>query len=403
MVIAFCPLQDTFLQNTFLRVPGASVSFIPLVCLALLAACRRILRNPLGVNRGVMIAGVYVILVCVLGAVEVSPSGVTLNFQSVPAFVMLTLLYLFTVFGIEYRNTSELRAAVYIAFALTIVGLICGQVLGANAIPALQTTPSLSGRPHGFSTEPSTLSVHVVAIGMLTAHFLRKRWQKASAGVLTFALLVFSSSKGGLIALLLCALVLGIARSRSSRLAKVLAALILIPVSYFGSLYVSSMFGTLIEANQTETIATRLSMVTYAFITVLHHPFGVGFTGFFPSMTKYLPVAMQTVQRIIPIPLAFAEVEGYLYPPYTDADCKAFFFNYLVFFGIPFAFVFIRFFKNLLGRLLRYQFYWLFLGILFALLALTTYYSTLNAWTVPVLLGIALHETRKAEAALRMQ
>jgi len=353
VIISLCPLQDTFLQNTFLKLPGASVSFVPLVCLVLLAACRRILRNPLGVNRGALIAGVYVILVCGLDAVSVSPSGVMLNFQSVPAFIMLTLLYLFTVFGIEHRNTLELRAAVYIAFALTIVGLICGQLLGANAIPALQTTPSLTGRPHGFSTEPSTLSVQVVAVGMLTAHFLRKRWQKLSAGVLTFALLVFSSSKGGLIALLLCALVLGIARSRSSLLAKVLAALVLLPVAYFGSLYVSSMFGTLIEANQTATIATRLSMITYAFITVIHNPFGVGFTGFFPSMTKYLPVAMPTVQRVIPIPLAFAEVEGYLYPPYTDADCKAFFFNYLVFFGVPFAFIFIRFFKNLLTQLLR--------------------------------------------------
>ena len=102
------------------------------------------------------------------------------------------------------------------------------------------------------------------------------------------------------------------------------------------------------------------------------------------------------------IPLWFGEVKEYLYPPQADADCKTFFFDFLVFFGIPFALVFFGFAGKLLTQLFRCQFYWLFVGVLLSVVALMTYYSTINAFTLPLLFGISLHEVRRLESSLRM-
>ncbi|MGP8173718.1 MAG: O-antigen ligase family protein [Terracidiphilus sp.] len=400
--ILLSPFQDTVLQNTALKLPAASPSVLPLAALFMLAGARWLLRKSFLVSRTALIMAVYASVVCVANLVWVSHGEVVFNTKSLLTYPLLTALILFTVFGMEYRTSRGLRIAIYLAFFFTLVGILCGELLGPNAVPLLQATPSLTGRPSGFSTEASTLSVQIVASGMLTAHFLAMRWQKWFVGALTCALLVFSSSKGGFISLLLCTIVLGVARSRSSVLAKIAVAFVLLPLVCFGFLFILSVFGALIEVNQAGTIATRFSMAVYALITVAHNPFGVGFTGFLPSISRYLPQAMRFCDSIFPFPLWWGEVKEYLFPPQTNADCKTFFFDFLVFFGIPFAIVFFRFMGNLLTRLFRCKCYWLFVGVLFTLMGTVTYYSTLNAWTLPLLLGISLHEIKRVETSVRM-
>jgi hypothetical protein len=399
--IALSPFQDTALQKTFLGMAGASFSFFPMIILLFIAVARWALQKHLMVGRSALIISAYVCIVCAANLVWINNGEAVIYWKSLRGFPLLTALILFAVFGMNYRARRGIRIAVYVAFCLTMAGIACGQLFGANAIPMLQATPHDAGRTSGFSSEASTLSVQLVAIGMLTAHFLRRHWQKWFVGTLTCVLLVFCDSKGGLIALLLCAIVLGIAKGRSSTLAKIAIAFILLPSIYFGALFVLAIFGKLMDANLTATIATRLSMPVYAAITVAHNPFGVGFTGFLPSIPRYLPAAMSFVQDHFPIPLFFEEVQGYQYPPQADADCKAFFFDYLVFFGIPFAIVFIRFVGKLLIRLFNCECYWLFVGTLFSVIAMMTYYAAINAWTLPLLLGISLHEIRRIERSTR--
>ena len=397
MAVALCPFQDTILQHSPLKLTAAAFSFVPLMSLLLLVGAQNWLRKPLIVSRNRLLIIAYCAIVCACNAVWIENGDAHLHIQLFLPYTVLTTLMLFTVLGIKYRPGRGLRRAVYAAFFFTILGIVSGQMFGANAISFLQVTPSLSGRPHGFSTEPGTLSVQIVAVGMLTAHFLSRPWRKWLIGVVTCALLVFSSSKGGFIALLLCTIVLALARTRVSLAWKLAVGVVLLPLLYAGGLVVASMFGTLIDTNQTSTIATRVSMTIYALITIVHRPWGVGFNGFLPSIPRYLPSAMHFVQTLFPVPLAFGEVRSYLYPPQAEADCKTFFFDFLVFFGIPFAVVFVRFVGHLLSRLFRFGHYWLFIGVLFSALALTTYYSTLYAWTLPILFGISVNEVRRSE------
>lgn len=400
-VVLLSPFQDTFLQNTPLKLPGASLSFLPLIALFLIAGVRHFWYRPLDINRTGFFVATYVFLICAIHFVGVEQGNIVLYQKSLFAYPLLCSLILFVLFAPDYRNTPGLRIAVYISFLITMVGIACDQLIGANAISPLQVTPSLSGRPHGFSTEASSLSVQIVASGMLTAHFLRRPWQKWCIAIVTCALLIFSSSKGGFISLLLCAVVLGITRTRSSLTAKVVGSVVLIPIIYGVSILILASFGSVIDDNQTSTIATRLSMPVYAMITVFHNPFGVGFTGFLPSIPRYLPSAMRFVQSLFPFPLFFGEVQEYLYPPQTDADCKTLFFDLLVFFGIPFAVVFFTFVRRLLVRLYRYRCYWLFVGVLFSVFAMMTYYSSFHDWTLPLLFGISLYEVKRLEAAAK--
>jgi hypothetical protein len=402
VMILLSPFQDTILQKTPLKLPAASLSFLPLLALFLMAGMQRLWNRPFDVGRPALLIAAYVAVVCAVNLVGVEQGDVVVYRQSVVAYLLLSSLILFTIFGVDYRNSRGLRIAVYLSFGITILGIVTGAILGPNAISFLQVTPSLTGRPSGFSTEASTLSVQIVVSGMLTAHFLSRSWQKWCVGVLTCGLLIFSSSKGGFISLLLCVVVLGVAKSRSSLLSKIMVSAVLIPVLYVGSLLVLAQFTAVIDANETSTIGTRLSMQAYAVIAVAHRPFGVGFTGFLPSIPRYLPPAMEFVQSLFPFPIFFGEVKQYLYPPQTDADCKSFFFNFAVFFGIPFVFVFFRFMCGLLRRLFRYERYWLFVGVLFSTMAMILYYSTLNAWTLPILIGISFYEIKRIEDPVRM-
>lgn len=400
--VALSPFQDTFLQKTPLKLPGSSLSFVQLIGLFLVAALRHILRDPLRVRRSLLLTVCYAGLVCGAHLVGVRRGEVVVNWDSLVALTILTALTFFVIFRLEFPDSRALRVAVYAAFFFTILGIVCERLLGPNGIQVLQMTPNVSGRWRGFSTEASTLSVQIVASGMLTAHFLRARWLSICVGILTSVLLVLSGSKGALICLLFCVLVLGMVRSRRSLLAKAVALILVTPVVWIGGIYVFSIFGSVIELNQTSTIATRLSMAIYALITVAHNPFGVGFPGFLPSIREYLPLAMAFVEKQFPVPLAFVEVESYLHPPQTDADCKTFFFNFLVFFGIPFAISFFWLVATTLKRLLRLQCYWLFLGVLFCAMAMMSYYSTLNAWTLPMLFGISLREVARLENSVHM-
>jgi len=398
LFIVLVPFQDSILLHTPI---ASALSIVPLMLLLTFAVGRWILETAPAVNRSVFCVGLYVFLIC---AIHLFDGGVSLQeWLPLIRYLLLTILVLFATFGLDYSQVLSLRTALYAAFVFTVVGAILDIIFGRGFMGSLHITPAMLDRPRGFSSEASTLSVQIVCSGMLTAHFLLRKWMKWMVALVTCGLLIASGSKGGLIALLLCVLVMATARSMSSSLLKILIWCVTIPVVYFGSFLLMSRFTMIVESNETSTIATRLSMSVYAILTLAHHPLGVGFTGFFPSIPRYLPTAMDFVQSFFPFPLWFYEVRTYLSPPYAEADCKTFFFDFLVFFGIPFAIVFIRFTYRLLARLLQQRCYWLFVGTLFAVVALFTYYSTIKVYAIPLLFGISLHEIRKRETLIRMQ
>ncbi len=401
LFIILIPFQDTALQNTPLKLFGASLSVLPLILLALLGILQWIYRSDGRIRRSWLIIGSYAVIISAVYIVIYSSYGSAIPWKQSLTYGLMSALLLFATFGIEYPAKKWVRLAIYISLFVTIIGITLYTFNPSDTSALLQATPNMSDRPRGFSTEPGELSVQIVVIGTLTAHFLKAAWQKWCVGLLTCALLIYSGSKGGLICLAICAVVLIFAK-KGLGFSRVLLLLGLSCLTYLSFILILSSFSAVMLVGATSTISTRLSMVGYAFIVIAHNPFGVGFSGFLPSLPQYLPEAMRYVQSIFPVPLTFVEVREYLYPPYPDADCKTFFFDYFVFFGVPFAVVFATFALRMLRILLRSGCDWLFVGTLFSFFAMLTYYSALNVYAIPLLFGISINETQRRKASICM-
>ncbi len=400
LFIALTPLQDTALAATPLKGFAASPAVFPLTALLLLWMIERLLRQQFRVPKWPLAAAIYVLLVCMWGllAFPAVPSAAA---KSLMTHTVQLGLLLFVVFGMRYGDRRTIQSGLLVAFSITLVGIVTDWNASAG-ISLLRVTQSAGGKLRGFCTEGSTLSVQIVTVGALCAHYLSRGLVRWIVGLGSCTLMIFSDSKGGLIAVLLCGVVLLILQVRGPWLAKLALPCALLPALWLGSSAVLDQFVKIIDTGTSETIATRGSMAGYAVVTVLHQPFGVGFSGFLPSIPRYLPPAEEVVQDLFPVPLAFAEVNSYLYPPQRDADCKTFLFDMVAFLGLPAGWVIVRFLWRHLRSLLRYRHSWLFIGTLFSAVAMSTYYSSMNVYSIPLLLGVGLWEAKHNEDSVRL-
>ena len=189
------------------------------------------------------------------------------------------------------------------------------------------------------------------------------------------------------------------ARVGFSMLRLLMGALVLLPFTYMiGTMIGEGLNNDLVSSGS--SIATRATMTIFSLQTVLHHPLGVGFAGFYPAIARYLPDAMHTARSIFDFPLIFTEVSNYQYTM-ENADCKTFVFDFLTYFGLPFAAAFFIFFVHLIKRLFQAKQQVLLVGALFSALALLTYYSSMNTYSIPVMIGVCLSSTSYAETPLR--
>lgn len=398
LLVALLPFQDTFLQKTPMRNVGASLSVFPLVVLLLVKVLARVGRLDFRVGRVGLRCTIYAL---VLTSVYLVMFGVTMQETSLilKSMNMFAIVGLFG-FGAMATKGAErkwLAAGAAVGFAFTLLASVLGGALDGNSL--LHATVNLDSRPRGFCTESSTFSVQVVISGLLATYMARRKLSKGLLLGATMGLLMLSGSKGGLISLLLCCGVYWVMRVGLSPVRLVLGAAVLVPMGYFvGGMIAQGFDNDMISEGS--SVATRATMALFAWVTVSHHPLGVGFGGFYPALPRYLPDAMAMAKGFFNFPLIFVEVSNYQYTA-ENADCKALFLDFAVFFGLPFMVAFFVFFFRLCRALYREQQQILLIGALFSATALLSYYSSMNAYSIPVLIGICLWG-KHADAALRL-
>jgi O-antigen ligase/polysaccharide polymerase Wzy-like membrane protein len=404
LFIALCPIGDFILQGTPLRSLGMSPSIFPLFALALAGSAEWLLSAKTRVSRGALICFVYVLLTALYGffVFGVSSHGENLFWKGTTSFISLAALLFAT--QLDYSNSSVVRTAIYAAFTLVVVGFLFGNSnpLGLPALMengVLHFTPLTDERPRGLGNEANQLSTTAMIIGLLSVHVARSRAGKILLFLVTIGLLVASGSKGGILTLFICAMIFCIMKWHSKWYQVAGLLFVLFPLGLILIWLIPNLFPEESFAFST-TIPTRFSMIICALMTVAHHPFGVGMPGFLPAVATYLPDAMYALQSIIPIPLNFTEVSGYL----VSADMvstKTFFFDQLMHFGIPFALFFLVFITGLLKRLAAKRQTILLIGILACTIAIMTYHPGTGIFAIPILFGVALHEVRNGPDPLR--
>lgn len=404
LFIALAPIQDFFLRATPMRSLGGSPALFPLLGLAAFAFGRWLASGHLRVNRLFLICLVYVFATTVYGFLffGLTSHGESLFWKTTTASVVLGL-GIFAATNIDYRLTPTVRAGIYAAFFLMVVGFCFGNG-NPFGLPNWVENPIFHSipvpdvvRPRGLNTEPSTFSLSVMVFGLLSAHVAGSKVAKGILLGVTVALLIASGSKGGILTLFLCLVIFCIMKwhSRWYHVAGVIFVLLPLGLSLIWVLPVLFPETIIYESG---TVPTRFSMIVCALITVRHHPLGVGLSGLLPSVGAYLPNAMDTVQSFFPFPLDFSEVAEHL----TSAEMvsSTFFFDQVMRFGIPFALFFVIFVVTMIKRLVAKERWVLVIAVLAAALAAITYIPVFGDYAIPLVFGMALSEVRNWNESL---
>jgi len=406
LFIALCPIQDFMLQGTPLRSLGASPAIFPLCALVIVEGGQRLFSTKTRASLAPMICFVYVILTAVYGlfVFGFSSHGENLLWKGTTSLISLgAILFAIT---LDYGKYPVVRTAIYVAFTLVVLGFLFGNSnpLGLPALTengVLHFTPLPDERPRGLASEPSQFSITAIVIGLLSIHLTRSRSGKILLFLLTLGLLILSGSKGGVLTLFLCAIILCILKWHSTWYQVVGSLFVLFPLGIILIWLIPDLFPEESFAIS-GTIPTRFSMITCALMTVRHHPLGVGLTGFLPAVARYLPGAMSAVESIFPFPLYFGEVSEYL----TSADMvstKTFFFDQLMRFGIPFALFFFVFITGLIKRLAAKGRMILLTAIMACTIAVITYQPGTGIFAIPIVFGVALLEAGNGTNPLRCE
>lgn len=398
--IALCPIQDFILRGTALiAIIGSSPSSVPLLFMIFLAFVPWILSGRFRVLQAGAIAALYAFVLTIYGVMRFGMTFYGYNLlRTSLGSIMILSLFLAAIFIPRYELRGTVRAACYVAFFFLVVGL-CFSHPTPFGLPGffdnqvLHYTPidPTLDRPRGLSTEPSFLSVTTISVGLLCAHFSRKRISKAFFLLATVALLVISGSKGGIFIIFICLGILAMMRFRKWYQLPVLA-LAIVPVALIAAASIPTLFpetGVL----QSGSVQTRASMILCAILTVAHHPFGVGFSGFRPAVSQYLPDSMRSIQSLSPVPLDFSEVSEYLGVS-PNVGTKTFLFDLAICFGLPFVIFFFVLIIRLLKRL-SVEKRILFVGVMAVAIALCSYVSVSGEYATAILFGVAIKETSR--------
>jgi len=402
-LVILSPFQDTFLRNTPLRMLGSSFAVIPLFGLVALDLARWLSAPQKTVNWRVCAVTAYCAAVT---GVHLAVFGIEWHGVSLPAKTfnlgLMMALAAYVVFRLDWYGFPYLRASAYIAFALCVAGILIHDLnlfglrpLLAN--PVFHATPNPDTRWHGLCPEASMLTLSTGSLGLLSAACARSNWTRGILIAGTAVLLAASGSKGGVLALGVVSAAVGLL-ARGYRLRVLLGCLLLSPVAYLGMLRLQEM-ASVDAINQSTTMATRGSLFFWALAVVAHHPFGVGFGGFFPALTLYLPQAMDRMFQASPLLLDFNEVTGYLSSA-QYAGTKTLVFDLAVYFGIPFLAGFAVFMARLWRACQQQRKPLLLIAIAFVAIGFSTYGGSPARYDAMVVMGTgwSLYRRRVKEA-----
>ncbi len=396
--IVFMPFQDTILGKTPLGFFGSNVSSLPLAAYALIGALRWVYEGKSAVSRTALIWAVYALALSLIYVVAWGPvsHGTSVLYKTFSMGIVF-FLWAYTIFGIDYMPTKGLRWSTNIAFLIVILGVLACDIhvpglasLGASSL--VHITPEIeSGRWRSFSTEPSMFSATAISLGIAAAYLSQRRVTKSFLLVATLILLLASQSKGGLLVLAISAFLISLLNKPSAFRAIVYLLICGVIAGIMGFL-VYTQLNAVDLALATGTIATRFSLAVWTIMVVVHHPWGVGLSGFYEAMTIYLPRAMDWVEKISPVPLNFEEIQQYVTGTDVPLDAKCFLFEYLVSFGIPFLIAYLVFSKRLILALVARKQQSLLIGCVFLLVSFSTYVNGMALYAGFYLLGLGWHE-----------
>jgi hypothetical protein len=391
--IILIPFQDTGLQRLPIGFLGTCPSFIPLSLLIVVHFYEWLMsiKTPT-INRTLLLIVGYTFIVSMfyLLIYGFESHGSSLIFKTFNLSI-LTTLFLYPVFFIDYNKVPRLATYVKVAFAIVVLGVILNDLIQADFIhhPGIfHAYDTDNWRPRGLSGESSYLSSITATLGLLSAYFSRKKMVRILILVATIVIVIFSASKGGLITLLLVTGMLMLLKSKIRWWSRVaLLILLVVAGNYFVDQLTTRFIG---DIENTTSTATRSGLIITSLMIVTYNPFGVGFSGFLPAINEYALLALDYLDRLLGLPMNIVELASYIGADTDHAiSTKTFLFDNLSYFGIPFLIVYVVFHYKLISRLLKTDKVLLLASVLFCVVAISTYIGGLGMYNISLIYGVA--------------
>ncbi len=390
LVVLLSPFQDSGLMGTPLRYMGASFAIVPLLALCGLRLLRWSLSRDSKLRTGWLMAVLWVAAVNLWALLRHGPewNGASLVAKTFNLGLMLALAA-YAAFGIPWARFRWLPGAALAAYLISLAGVAVHDWNLGGLRPLLDNRLFHYGanpdtRWHGLAAEASVLSFTVGAQALLCMALLRSVPLRAALLAGAAVVLALCGSKGGL-AVFAAALALAGLLMPGRRLLALLVVAGLVPLLPLAA----ERIGQLVSEQafrETTTFSTRSAMWIWAGLAASQQPLGAGFAGFYPSLTRHLPEAMDRAAQAFPVIHNFAEVRSYLSTA-QYAGTKTLFGDFLVYFGFPFVVLSVGFLAKALIRLRRRRDYWSVALLLFLCLGWTTYMSSLALYPGFLCLG----------------
>ncbi|ODS04955.1 hypothetical protein [Vibrio scophthalmi] len=231
-------------------------------------------------------------------------------------------------------------------------------------------------RMRGFTFEASTFGFQFSLVLLMVAAIFRINLFVITPIIVASVLLI--TSKGTLICFLMTIFITFVTFSRINAFHKLLASLILL----FGiTVFVSTFLGGSIvnDVERYTSVATRGTAVMTAIISLIYNPIGSGFFGYLPSMYEYGVHAVSFVDGLAPGLLNFSEFSKYLVVGETKSvSTKSFFFDWVIFGGIFFVYVYVKYIGRLFKFFVKHRMQYDFAVLLFLVLS-SAFFMTIDA------------------------
>lgn len=340
-LLIFC-LLSVFEDSVFTRFGGvfsanAAFVMVPVLVGAWLIFDRRIFKY-----EAVVIFCVFLyVLLSLLMLAFISGYDLRFLFDRGLRLMLVSFMPIFLVLYFARYSLSELVAvlpsvALLIAFSYVLNVLSPEFMAGTGMV---HYTPALSpDRMRGFTLEASHFGFQFSCVFLLMARVYKKYALMILS--LLFLMVLYSSSKGALVGLLVAGFSACLIFFKVPIATYVLSVL---GFSFFGYFFLGdflySVFSSDIE--QYTSVATRLAVMFTSLISVIYHPLGSGYFGFMPAIYEYGPYAASFMDSIGLGYLNLAEFYLYLQAGVAEGvSTKSFFFDMLVFYGVPFFVLF---------------------------------------------------------------
>ncbi|WP_233008944.1 hypothetical protein [Rheinheimera faecalis] len=257
-------------------------------------------------------------------------------------FLINLASFVFLVFFLTF-DYAELKVASKISGILIVmvffINLVAPDIV--NNPSFLQGSAAFSpDRMRGFTLEASTFGFQVVTAVMLLAIVFSVNYLLSIVVVVSF--LLFTSSKGALLAFCLSVVISKFVLAKSG-FNKITFLIVGFLAFSFGFYYVL-LDAFILDIEKYNSSSTRGVMIFTGIYSALVSPFGVGFTGYFNQIYQLGPDVINFVDYYFPNLFNFDEVVTYFIVGNVESvSTKTLFFDWLIYAGWVFLYLFYKF------------------------------------------------------------